>query len=278
MSTVYDDRPSSCATAPEGCSTHRLQRAWPDGPSLPLLAAQTVHLWRADLAEVLRLGGGARTLATALCAEERTRAEAITDSERRALWTAARALLRTLLSGYLRTPPASLRIVSGAHGKPHLDPRAHPPLSFNLSHSGPLALYAFARSTPLGVDVERAGRRRDHAAIVRRVLGEAPALRLEGLAPPAREREFLRAWTRHEAALKLRGTGFARDRSATSGGRPVPRKDANPPTGATGSTAWIAELAPAPGAAGALAVALAPEQLRCWSWSGRPALVPATGR
>jgi 4'-phosphopantetheinyl transferase len=227
-----------------------------------VLAADAVHVWRADLAELLRH-------------DERARAEAIAGRERRALWTVSRVLLRVLLGAYAQTPPASLRIVSGAHGKPCLDPRAHPPLSFNLSHSGPLALYAFARSTPLGVDVECAGRPRDHAAIARRVLGEQPAVRLERLAPPEREREFLRAWTRHEAALKLRGTGFARDGSAASGGRPALHDDANPPAGDTGSTAWIAELAPAPGAAGALAVALAPAELCCWSWSGRPALAAA---
>lgn len=243
-----------------------------------MLAVGAVHVWRADLAEALRHDGGEQALAAALSADERARAETIAGRERRALWTVSRALLRVLLGAYAQTPPASLRIVSGAHGKPHLDPRAHPPMSFNLSHSGPLALYALARSTPLGVDVERAGRRRDHAAIARRVLGEQPALRLEGLAPPEREREFLRAWTRHEAALKLRGTGFARDGSAARGGRPASHEDVDPPARGTDSTAWIAELAPAPGAVGALAVALAPEELCCWSWSGRPALASARGR
>jgi 4'-phosphopantetheinyl transferase len=264
--------------SPELCSPRPQRDAWPSGPAQPVLAVGAVHVWRADLAEALRHGDGAHALAAALSVEERARAETIAGHERRALWTASRVLLRVLLGAYAQTPPASLRIVSRAHGKPYLDPRAHPPLSFNLSHSGPLALYAFARSTPLGVDVECAGRQRDHAAIAKRVLGEEPAVRLERLASPEREREFLRAWTRHEAALKLRGTGFARVRSAASGGRLLSHEDANPPAGATGSTAWIAELAPAPGAAGALAVALAPEELCCWSWSGQPALAAARGR
>jgi 4'-phosphopantetheinyl transferase len=242
-----------------------------------VLASEAVHVWRADLAEVLTLGGGQQSLATVLSPDERARAQGIAGSERRALWTAGRALLRTLLGCYAQTPPEELPIASGIHGKPRLDSALHEPLSFNLSHSGSLALYAIARSAPLGIDVERAGRPRDHVAIARRLLGSRVADRLEGLAPRERELEFLRAWTRHEAELKLFGTGFAAQagrvdptvRPATT----APRERADDATGP-----WIAELVPGPRAAGALAAARAPDQLCCWSWSGRPALAPARAR
>jgi 4'-phosphopantetheinyl transferase len=242
-----------------------------------VLAAQAVHVWRADLAEVLTLGGGQQSLATVLSSEERARAQGIAGSERRALWTAGRALLRTLLGRYAQSPPEELPIGSGIHGKPRLDSALHEPLSFNLSHSGPLALYAIARSAPLGVDVERTGRPRDHVAIARRLLGSRVADRLEGLAPSERERELLRLWTRHEAELKLHGTGFAPETGCTD---PAAGPVAGAPHEQTGraTAPWIVELMLGPRTAGALAVALAPDQLCCWSWSGEPALAPARAR
>ncbi len=227
-----------------------------------------MHVWRADLAEALRRADGEQVLAVSLSAEERTRAEAIFDRERRALWTAARALLRTLLGRYLHTAPEALAIVADADGKPRLHPRAGTRLSFSLSHSGSIALYAFSCSAPLGVDVECARRPRDYVAIARRVLGNTLAAHLEELDPPEREHEFLRAWTRHEAALKLHGTGFARSGRAANGGRTGPCDGTDPAAVGADNTPWIADLIPGPRTAGALATALAPAELCCWSWSG----------
>lgn len=59
-------------------------------------------------------------------------------------------------------------------------------LSFNLSHSEGLALYAFAADTFVGADVEVTRRPIDEPAIAARALGAHEARRLEGLDPATR--------------------------------------------------------------------------------------------
>lgn len=211
-------------------------------------------MWLADLTDVLGRARDPLDLQATLSGPERARAERIVSAERRGRWMAAHAMLRTLLGRYLKTRPSAVRIAPDTHGKPQLESEAHAPLSFNLSHSGPLALVAVASSGELGVDVELAGRPRDHLAIAERLLGSRFASQLEALAPERRERAFLEAWTRHEAAIKFRGRGLAP--CARTGER-------------SNDTRWVAQLELGSAAAGAVAAARAPAELHCWSWSGR---------
>ena len=102
---------------------------------------------------------------------------------------------------------------------------------------------------PIGVDVEVPRRAIDEVALAARAFGPAEARRLEGLDAARRGQEFLRAWVRHEAQLKCRGTGI--------GGAPA---------GASGPELWSAQLEVGPGAAGAVAVRQPPSELRCWDW------------
>jgi 4'-phosphopantetheinyl transferase len=120
------------------------------------------------------------------------------------------ALLRSLLGAYLRVEAASLRFELGEHGKPRLPQAGQPAavadrLRFNLSHSGGVTAVAISRYCEVGIDVELPGRRRDYLALSRRAFGEPTAARLRRLGRDDREREFLRLWVRHEAALKCRG-------------------------------------------------------------------------
>ena len=154
-----------------------------------------------------------------LCSEEQARAERIMNERDAELWRRSRGLLRALLGRYLQRDPSSLRFAIGEHGKPSLLheadelPTASYPrtatadrLSFNMSHSGQLALYAFSAAGAVGVDVETARRALNEVAIAARMLGQAEAQRLEQLDPDVRQREFLRAWARHEA-LEIGGQG-----------------------------------------------------------------------
>lgn len=197
-----------------------------------------MHVWRADLD---RLGD---ELVQFLCAEERARGERFMRERERERWVCARGMLRMLLGRYLEADPSALRLTVGAHGKPQL--LEERPLSFNLSHSRGLALYAFTTGPPVGIDVEVARRSIDEVALAARVFGRAQAQRLAGLDPPNREREFLRLWTRHEAELKLRGAGLGRGHTT------VERE------------AWIGELQIGSRGAGAVAIEEPPLELCCW--------------
>lgn len=212
-------------------------------------------MWRVELASV------PDELGALLCDEERVRAERILRTRQRVLWFRARAVLRELLGRYLREDPCALKLASSAHGKPKLAVAGRSSnieclqlgahrrrLSFNLSHSGGLALYAFARAGAVGVDIERPRRRIEAVAVAERVLGVAEARRLEGFDSAHRQREFLRAWVQREAALKCLGVGFG-----------------GPPAELTASRPWVVELDVGAGAAAAVA-AEQTARLRCWNW------------
>jgi 4'-phosphopantetheinyl transferase len=224
-----------------------------EGARLPPLRECAVHVWRADL------GGVADEICGLLCGQERARGERMVNDRTRDLWMRSRGVLRALLGGYLSRDPSTLRFARGARGKPELSPDA---VSFNLSHSGPLALYAVTRTGPVGVDVEVARRPVDEVAITARVLGEAEARRLEELDPASREQAFLRAWVRHEAELKCLGVGIGE--SGRGGSLGLGNRETDTEGG--DGRPWIADLQVGPRAAGAVAMAVAPEELRCWEW------------
>jgi 4'-phosphopantetheinyl transferase len=212
-------------------------------------------VWRVDLA------GVTDDLLGLLSAGERARAERIARVQDRALRARGRGVLRALLGRYLHTDPRMLRLAVDERGKPALDPertRARRQdysrrLSFNLSHSGEAAVYAFTRAGPVGIDIEVARRGIDTVAIAARAFGPAEAARLRELDPKAREREFLRAWVRHEAALKCLGLGL--------GGSAEKHVERAP---------WIAQLEMGARAAAAVAVSALPSEVRCWDWIPGP--------
>ena len=230
-----------------------------------------------------------------LCPEEKARAGRLLSERDRRLWSRSRGVLRALLGRYLGRDPGALRFSVGAHGKPEL--LEHPAgstgasqpaspkvarLSFNLSHSGGIGLYAITEAGPVGVDIEVARRPIKEIALAARTFGPAEARRLQALDPAVREREFLRAWVRHEAELKCRGTGIGAAAAGPNGREP-----------------WIAELEVGPRAAGAVAVAVEvspragpavtveepPRELpinhldlSCWEWVPPPRPAARRGR
>ena len=240
--------------------------SWLPAPRQSQLAEGEVHVWRADLAVA---GEG---LGALLSSQERARAERFRSARDRERWTAARGILRALLGRYLLAgalagapelaagapelaagPPelaaGAPELAAGPHGKPELADPLVAPLRFNLSHSGDVALYAFALRVEVGIDVESVGRRRDELALAERALGHAEAERLRALDPPRREREFLRSWVRHEAGLKCAGVGLGGSSADVRG-------------------LWLGDLDLGPGALAAVAAAAPPRRLALWEWAG----------
>jgi len=238
---------------------------WPPPPERLVLAPDEVHLWRTALdfppAQL-------QSLRHSLAADEAARAERCHFERDRRHFIAARGVLRALLGRYLGQAPAAVRFSYGAQGKPALaDGEDAAPLHFNLSHAHGVALYAFTRGREVGIDLERL--RGDLAAteLAQRFFCPGEAAMIQGLAPPARPRAFLRCWTRKEACLKGLGAGLSLPLNQfaviTASGTPTA------PAGW-----WLLDLEPAPGYLGALALA-APEgapdgRLACWHWPGAP--------
>jgi 4'-phosphopantetheinyl transferase len=229
-------------------------QAWPPGPFHPRLAQGELEVWWADLATA------SDELLRSLSADERRRRDCFPHPQDGLLWARSRGVLRALLSRYENVEAAAIALAADGNGKPALaTPERDRRVSFNLSHSGPLALYAFSRAGLVGIDVQTAPVRViDHAAIAARLLGSQEGRRLSKLDPAGREREFLRVWSRTEAALKCRGTGLGALENVRA---------RNPDGDGNDAGLWVAELDLEIGAAGAVALEHAPREQRYWSWS-----------
>jgi 4'-phosphopantetheinyl transferase len=82
-------------------------------------------------------------------------------------------------------------------------------LSFNLTHSGELALYAIARDCAVGVDVERIRHELAFTALMPDIFSPHEQAELAGLSVTAARLAFFHGWARKEAYLKARGEGLA---------------------------------------------------------------------
>jgi 4'-phosphopantetheinyl transferase len=117
------------------------------------------------------------------------------------------ALGRILAAALGEAEPPELE--ADENGKPRLavDPGR---LSFNLSHSGGLALVALAPGgIDVGIDIEWVKERRDLARLAARWLPESDALAVAAVPSAQQAAVFYPAWTRHEARVKCTGVGLA---------------------------------------------------------------------
>lgn len=125
-----------------------------------------------------------------------------------------RGVLRRLLASYQsRHDPRDILLSYGPYGKPALESGSTPAaeeLRFNLAHSGGIALFAFARSVELGVDVERVHDLPDMSSVMRSSFAAAERAEIAALAPGEQLEAFFRCWSRKEAVLKSLGWGLAK--------------------------------------------------------------------
>lgn len=144
----------------------------------------------------------ARTLSD----DERARAARFRFDRDRDRYVVGRGLLRRLLGEYLGIAPAAVRFAYGAHDKPRLETEA---LRFNLSHSGPVALYVFNRREEVGIDVELDQGDYARERIAERFFSPTETASLRSLPDALQPRAFLTCWTRKEAFIKARGDGLS---------------------------------------------------------------------
>ncbi len=203
----------------------------------PAGSTTTVDVCRADL------DADAAGLEALLTADERARADRLRTPLLRARFVAARGYLRQMLGVLLNAPPHDVQIDLGPHGKPALAPR-HPPLEFNLSHSGGVALYAFCRHAPVGIDIERVRDDLPWEQLAARYFAPNEAAAMH--TPDA----FFACWTRKEALVKASGTGLSQ-----------PLREVVAPPGWT-----VVDLHPEAAYRAALAVQ-GPADVQLWTWA-----------
>lgn len=174
--------------------------------------------------------------AASLSAAERERAARFRSAADRRRFVVAHSKLRELLGARCGTPPESLQLESGKHGKPVL---AGSRLQFSLSRSGELAAFAFACGRAVGIDIEAVLPLAAAEAIAARTFPRREWRAYAALAPRDKLPGFFRGWTRTEALAKALGGGLA-----------LPREAIN----AALEDHWVVRsFVPAPGFAGAVA-------------------------
>lgn len=231
-----------------------------------------VQLWRVDLEAI---GADESRWRPLLSSDELVRASRFHFSRDRQHFVAARALLRTILASYLAGDANSLRFSYSQKEKPSLGP-AHGDsgVTFNVSHSGGIALLAFARRREIGVDIEQVRRDSDLEAIARRFFSAREQSQLAALPREERFDAFFRCWTRKEAFIKATGDGLSLPLSQFDVSLVPGEKNALQATRPDDSEAgrWLLQEVPGgPGYIAALCVRGQDWRLNDWSGKGSKA-------
>ena len=225
------------------------------------LADKELHVWRArlDLPSALL-----QRMASTLSSDETGRAERFLIAGARERFLAARGILRELLGMYLVLDPARVEFCYGPEGKPLLSKIHDSGISFNVSHSGGMALFAVCDGAELGVDIEEVKSGFKGGQIASHFFSEKEIAELAKLPSELAEEAFFECWTAKEAYVKARGRGLSiplRSFTVGCGYREQLLLDE------AGNQWSCYALKPAPGFAGALVAAGEGWSLKHYEWS-----------
>jgi 4'-phosphopantetheinyl transferase len=180
---------------------------WSLAPTNNELGTDDVHVWRASLDQPANM---IAKLAPLLSRDERHRADRFHCPTDRLRFIAGRGILRKILATYLTLAPGEVRFVYNEYGKPFIsDDQNRGTLSFNLSHSNSMVLYAVARGRRVGIDVEYM--REDFATleVSERFFSKDEFEALKVVAGDQRAKAFFNCWSRKESYIKAIGMGVS---------------------------------------------------------------------
>ncbi|MGD1904022.1 MAG: 4'-phosphopantetheinyl transferase family protein [Geitlerinemataceae cyanobacterium] len=166
-----------------------------------------IELWEIDLVAARQ----SRDWEALLSADERDRAARYRQIDDRHQFVTMRGLSRLHLGACLGIAPEAVRFCYGDRGKPAIAPdlQSSPPLEFNTSHSGGVALLSLSWVGAIGVDLEAPNLDRPIRRLAKRFFLHHEIAHLEHVAPQAQTSLFLRYWTCKEAYLKATGVGLS---------------------------------------------------------------------
>jgi 4'-phosphopantetheinyl transferase len=167
------------------------------------LSDRAVHVWTMHTAACAAL---AAKFEPVLAQEEKERAARFRFDRLRHSFYITRGTLRHLLGRYLDSDPSSLRLETGAKGKPVLAGGAR--VEFNMTHSGAWASFAFTIGCPIGIDLEVIRPVSEAHAIAALFFCPEETAEILSLPPSECDSGFFRCWTRKEAYVKAIGNGL----------------------------------------------------------------------
>jgi 4'-phosphopantetheinyl transferase len=144
-----------------------------------------------------------------LSLDERERAERFHNNKDASRYIWHHSTLRQVLCQYLNIQPQKIIFQHNPLGKPSLIEELNPnKLSFNMSHSGDIALIALTSNRQIGIDVELIKSIPDMSRMVELYFSKSEIKCYRALPNSEKLLVFFSAWTRKEAFLKAIGEGL----------------------------------------------------------------------
>ncbi len=121
-----------------------------------------------------------------------------------------RYILKKIISGYLNLNPTLIQFSYNDFSKPFICEAINPiSLQFNISHAGEYIVFAFARNSQIGVDIELHDYCLDKQSLEHHVFSEQELFKWQTLSEQEKLVSFYHVWSCKEAILKGIGTGLS---------------------------------------------------------------------
>lgn len=176
---------------------------WEALPKNLSLQREEIHVYKTDLKCSV---SKAECFYLTLSDDERKRADQYKFENDRIHFISARAILREIIGRYLALKPSEILFSYNSYGKPYL---IHKILNFNLSHASYLAVYIFANSKQVGIDIEKIRPFPGFMNIAKRFFSEQENIDLHSIPGDQQLEAFFKCWTRKEAFIKAIGNGLS---------------------------------------------------------------------
>ena len=119
-------------------------------------------------------------------------------------------LLKKLISNYLNLSPNLIFFRYNEYSKPFIVNNINLlSLQFNISHAGEYIVFAFTKSSNIGIDIELYDKEIDKKSLVNAVFSEQEILQWENLSEDEKLYSFYHVWSCKEALLKGIGVGLS---------------------------------------------------------------------
>lgn len=181
-----------------------MQSNWITPRCTPTLQTSEIHVWRLSIPNLLPQLNQYWQL---LNSSEQRQAKKFIHTKHQNRFIIIHGILRKILANYLKIEPITINFTNNEFGKPSLS--SHETLNFNISHSNDVALLAFTKNHPIGIDVEFNRQNVEIAEIATRFFTPEEANTINNLPVELQLEHFFTYWTCKEAFIKAIGKGLS---------------------------------------------------------------------
>ncbi len=178
---------------------------WRNASTNTYLDHNIVTIWRISVSDLVLDLAELQSLLNSQETEKVLRYKQESDRNRK---IASRAVLRILLSRYIKVDPKAIRFKTDQNQKLYIENPTSDPIHFNVSHAGNYILIAI-NDCPVGVDVEHIDASFSYQNVLSFSFNQQEIDFVENSKLP--NQTFYQLWTRKECLLKATGKGLVDD-------------------------------------------------------------------